>query len=390
MGGGMDYVALKKNVMKKLFTLPNLYVFLWALYYTQGLFIARGSTISRLVLLLFLLVSFYYVFITYTKHQSNRYIRALGWLLLLFTIYGVVGIITGVSFDYLKLIYLSLLPTIPFYIWFKQGKISSQWIRIVFIALVGVVIFQYFDSERFIAEKYNDTENSVINVAYEVLALLPLLYFWHRRPTIQYVMLAIVLAVVLSTVKRGAIIVGALCAIYFFITTSRESSKKTRWYVWLIIIAFIVISARYVINFYENNTYAQMRMESTRAGDSSGRDIIFSNALKIFIESDVFNTLFGNGAWATIRLMRIPAHNDWLEILVNQGFFGIVLYLNYWLAFYKVFKNSNNNIKPILGMLVIILFLSTFFSMSYSAMTLPENLALGFALAANEKNQTID
>lgn len=389
--GAMDYFALKKNVMKKLFTLPNLYVLLWALYYTQGTFIAQGSTISRVILLLFLSISVYYVFLTYFKRKSNRYFKALGWLLIMFTIYGVIGIMSGVSFDYLKLIYLSLLPTFPIYIWSKQRQITPQWIRIVFIALVVVIAYQYVSAENYIMENYTDTETSVVNVAYEVLALLPLLYFWHRRPAVQYVMLAIILAVVLSTVKRGAILIGAICAVYSLITTSRESyNKKTSWYVWLIIIAFLIIGARYVVNFYENSAYAQMRMERTRMGDSSGRDIIFSNAWKIFIDSNVFNFLFGNGAWATIRLMRIPAHNDWLEILVNQGILGAVLYLNYWLAFYKVFKNSNNNIKPILGTLVIILFLSTFFSMSYSAMTLPENLALGFALAANEKNQTID
>lgn len=376
--------------MKKILNLPNLYVLLWALYYTQGTFIAQGSTVSRVVLLLFLSISFYYVVLTYFKYQTNRYFKALGWLLIMFTIYGVIGIMSGVSFDYLKLIYLSLLPTFPIYIWFKQGQITPKWIRVVFVVLVGVIFLQYAASERYIAENYTDTESSVINVAYEVLALLPLLYLWHRRPTIQYVMLAIVLAVVLSTVKRGAIIVGALCAIYFFITTSRESSKKTRWYVWLIIIAFIVISARYVINFYENSTYAQMRVENTRMGDSSGRDIIFSNAWKLFTESNIFNLLFGHGAWATLRSMGVLAHNDWLEILVNQGVLGVVLYLNYWIAFYKTYRKNKNGAKPILGMLLIILFVSTLFSMSYSAMTLPANLALGFCLAVNDNNLTID
>ena len=376
--------------MKKILNLPNLYVLLWALYYTQGTFIAQGSTVSRVVLLLFLSISVYYVFLTYFKRKSNRYFKALGWLLIMFTIYGVIGIMSGVSFDYLKLIFLSLLPTFPIYIWFKQGQITPKWIRVVFVVLVGVIFLQYVASERYIVENYTDTENSVINVGYEVLALLPLLFFWHRRPVVQYVLLAIVLAVVLSTVKRGAIIIGALCTVYFFFITSRESSKKTRWYVWLIIIAFIVIGVRYVINFYENSTYAQMRVESTRMGDSSGRDIIFSNAWKLFTESSIFNLLFGHGAWATIRLMRIPAHNDWLEILVNQGLCGAMFYLYYWVAFYKSFKKSNKSVKPVLGMLIIILFISTLFSMSYSAMTLPENIALGYALAANENKQIID
>lgn len=376
--------------MKKILTLPNLYVLLWALYYTQGTFIAQGSTLSRVVLLLFLAISLYFTVITYTKYKTNAYLRALGWLLIMFTVYGVLGVISGVSYDYLKLIYLSLLPTFPLFVWTKSGKITTKWIKHMFFVLVGVVVVQYIATLRFIEATYKESENSVVNIAYEVLALLPLLFFWKRKPLIQFAMLAIILAVVLSTLKRGAIIIGAVCLVYFFISTGREATKQTKWYVWLLVAVFIVVGFKYVADFYMNSTYAQMRMASTMEGDSSGRDRIFSNAWKIFIESNIFNLLFGHGAWATIRLMRIPAHNDWLEILVNQGFFGAVLYLNYWMAFYKSFKKSNNAVKPVLGMLIIILFLSTLFSMSYSAMTLPENLALGFALAANENKQITD
>lgn len=383
--GGMAFFARKKNVMKKLFALPNIYVLLWALYYTQGTFIAQGSIWSRGVLLMFLFISLYYATLIYLKHQCNRYFKALGVLLLMFTIYGVYGMMSGVSFDYLKLIYLSLLPTFPFYYWSKKELITPGWIRIVFFAIAGVVIVQYFSSVRYIEANYTETDNSVVNIAYEILALLPLLFFWKRKPVIQYVMLAVILAVVLSTVKRGAIIVGALCAVYFLVSSSKESANSTKWYVWLLMVAFIIVGVRYVLNFYENSTYAQLRMENTMMGDSSGRDFIYSNAWKIFIDSNFFNLFFGHGAWATLRYMKVLAHNDWLELLVNQGLLGFFLYLNYWFAFYKTFKrNRVTYIKPVLGMLLIIFFTSTLFSMSYAAMTLPANLALGYSLAIND------
>ena len=161
--------------MKKLFTLPSFYVLLWVLYYTQGTFFAQGGIISRVVLVLFLAISLYFAFIAYTKYHVGHYIKALGVLLTMFTVYGIAGIIGGVSFDYLKLIYLSLLPTFPFYVWTKQGKISLQWVRFVFFLFVGVIFAQYLSSIRYIEQRYTETENAVINVAYEVLALIPLL-----------------------------------------------------------------------------------------------------------------------------------------------------------------------------------------------------------------------
>lgn len=369
--------------MKKILNIPNLYVLLWALYYTQGMFIAQGSLVSRVVLVLFLSISLYYAYLTYSKYNINTYLKALGLILIMFTFYGVIGMLSGVSFDYLKLIYLSLLPTYPFFVWTKKGDITPQRVRLITIVMVGVVLFQYAAYESFIEENYTDTENSVINIAYEVLALLPLIFFWDRRPTVQYIMLGIILAIVLSTVKRGAIIIAVICAIYFLRYTSREAKNKKKWYVWLLVIVFIIAGSRYVINFYSNSSYAQMRLEQTMGGDSSGRDWIFSKCWEIFINSNVFNMFFGHGAWGTLKMMRILAHNDWLEILVNQGVMGVFLYLYYWKSYYKTFKYARNSrSKVVIGITLIIYFFATFFSMSYSAMTLPANLALGYGLAA--------
>lgn len=377
--------------MKKIFSLPNLYVLLWALYYTQGTFLAQGSILSHVILVLYLFISLYYTYISYKNHPVNRYFKALGILLLMFTIYGLVGIISGVSFDYLKMTYLSLLPTYPLFIWAKEDKISFKWIRTTFFVMVAVISIQYIAAVNSIAMQYEETENAVVNVAYEILALIPLLYFWKGKPLIQYAMLAVILIVVLSTVKRGAIMIGILCALYFFYTTIRGTSKKVKLSTWLLIFVFVVVGTKYVVSFYENSSYAQLRMEKSLEGDSSGRDEIFSKAWTIFVNSNPFNMLVGHGAWSTIRFIGIAAHNDWLEILVNQGILGVFVYMYYWVSFYKTCRKDKNPFtRFILGMIIIIYFLSTLFSMSYSAMTFPANLALGYSLAKRNCNLSIE
>lgn len=371
--------------MKKLFSLPTLYVLLWALYYTQGTFIPQGSIISRLVLVLFLTISFFYLFVANVKYKRNSYLKALNVLLLMFTVYGVIAMVNGQGFDYLKMIYLSLLPTYPFYVLRMREKIDTKWIVFAFVVMVLVVAVQYASFLLFIEETYKETENTTVNLGYEILALLPLVYFLKRKPIFQYVVLAAVLVAVLSTVKRGAIIVGALCTVYFIYNSLKNSAKKTKWYVWMLALAFVIIGTRYVGDFFANSEYAQMRLAGTLEGDSSGRDTIFTNAWNIFINSNLFGLLFGHGASATIRLMGIFAHNDWLELLVNQGILGAAVYLFYWLAFYKTFRRDRNlETKPVLGTLLIIYFAATLFSMSYNAMTLPANLALGYCLAEQQ------
>lgn len=374
--------------MKKLFTLPNLYVLLWTLYYTQGTFLPQGSVWSRMTVVLFLLISVYDVFYSFIKFRINPYLKVLGVLLLMFSVYGMVLLLREGGFDYLKMIYLSLLPTYSFFVWTKTNKIDVGWIKVAFIIMVGVIIIQYFAELSRIENIYSYTENTTINIAYEILALLPLIYLWRNKPIMQYVILALVLALVVSTVKRGAIIIGALCMVYFIYNSMKYSTQKTKWYIWLVVLAFAVVGARYVINFYANSEYAQLRLEYTLAGESSGRGSIFKQCWNIFVNSNVLGLLLGHGASATIDMLGVAAHNDWLEILVNQGLLGAIVYFIYWINFYKTFKyDKNPETKPILGTLLIIYFMATLFSMSYSAMTLPATLALGYCLAMQQKQK---
>lgn len=372
--------------MKKFLTLPNLYIALWGLYFTQGTLLPKGSILSRITLLLFVTISVVSVIYTYTQQKPNTYLNALGLLLAMFTVYGLFS--PGDGFNYLKTIYLSLLPTFSFFVFFKQKKIDDRWTRIMFFFMAIVVVVQYTMEVNYNAETYLNSEEHVINLGYEFLALLPLIYFWKKKPIVQYVLLALIMVMVLSTVKRGAIIIGVLFIVYFLITSTRYSSKKIKWYIWLLGAVFVVLAVRYAIHFFENNQYAQMRVENTLSGDSSSRDYLYTLAWRIFKDSDPINMLFGHGASSTWRLMGNAAHNDWLEILVNQGIFGAVIYLYYWISFFKLYKKDKNiDSHLISGSLVIIYFMSTLFSMSYGAMTLPASVALGYCLA--NENKTI-
>ena len=131
-----------------------------------------------------------------------------------------------------------------------------------------------------------------------------------------------------------------------------------------------------------------MRVAGTLEGNSSGRDSIFKQCWDIFLNSNVLGMLFGHGASATVGIIGIAAHNDWLEILVNQGLLGVTVYLFFWIAFYKTFRLDNSReTKPVIGSVMLIYFAATLFSMSYSAMTLPSTLALGYCLARQQQDK---
>ena len=129
------------------------------------------------------------------------------------------------------------------------------------------------------------------------------------------------------------------------------------------------------------------RLEDTIEGNTSGRDSLYSFFWTYFTKNDNFlHYLIGRGANGTLEIYDNYAHNDWLEIAVNQGLLGIFVYAFYWFGFYKTWRNASNiEAKSILTLMALIFFAQTMFSMSYSDMSYVSTSILGYALSAIKK-----
>ena len=56
-------------------------------------------------------------------------------------------------------------------------------------------------------------------------------------------------------------------------------------------------------------------------GGSSGRDELLTNSLDYYLNNEsIIQQIFGLGANGTLSVAGNGAHNDWVELLVNQGF----------------------------------------------------------------------
>ena len=139
-----------------------------------------------------------------------------------------------------------------------------------------------------------------------------------------------------------------------------------------------------LLNF-NNNEYLIYRFNQVLEGNSSNRDIIYSNLWEHFIREDNFlKFVFGNGANATLAIGTNYAHNDWLEIAINNGILGLIVYLAFYMTLLnEVLKIRNRSplSSNVILMSFIILLMTSFFSMSYSSVGLSIAIAIGYVLA---------
>lgn len=366
------------------------------LYYLQGTLYEKGAIISQSILAIVLLMSVINALKVNAQGGLCRYMKGLNVLLIMFTVYGVLSMIstptiaivgrTMRSFNYLKTIYISLLPIYSFYYYTQKGKLDNKslkvWVILFFILAIGRY---YAEQTTRLMNSYRDETTN--NTGYTILSLIPLIVYWREKPTLQYILLGVAMIFILMAMKRGAILVGALCVIWFLYQSFKNANRKAK--IWVFVLtALVIVAGIYAVQYMlENSAYFVSRLEQTKGGDSSNRDRIYGSLWNYYInKTTVLQFLFGQGADATIGVAGNYAHNDWLEILINNGLLGAIVYFVYWIRFYKEWRSSKDDsvVYMVLGLTLLIYFMSTLFSMSYGDMSIYATCGLGYALGMKE------
>ena len=380
------------------------FIIVWVLYYLQGVLYSSGGAISTGLLGINLLVSIYCAIKVLQMQYNPPYIKGLNILVVMFSIYGFSHIINNpsvvhyamsgasiASYNYIKAIYLSILPIYAFYYLSLKGYLTAErlrWWAVVFC--ISCVVSYYLNMQQAmekLLERGSSAEETTNNEGYLFLSLIPIWVVYRRKPLLQYAGLAFCMAFILMGMKRGAIAIGGVVVLYLIWQIIKNASGKQRVIAILLTAGLAVAGVYFVKDMMTSSDFFLQRLEATKEGNSSGRDSLYSFFWTYFTEkADAIQYLFGRGANGTLEIYYKYAHNDWLEIAVNQGLLGIAVYAVYWKQFYSTWRQSTNiEAKTILALVGIIYFAKTLFSMSYGDMTYVCTSVLGYALATYKK-----
>lgn len=393
------------------FTSCDLYILLWLLYNLQGVLYPSGSLVSQWLLAIILLWSVLNYIWLYSKGYTKPiFCKGLNAIIVVFTIYGLWLIITGNelyitesanhkvrNFGYLKDIYSSLLPVFSFYLFSQKGQLTESSLKRWFYIFIIVGIFQYVRAQRealLEAIMQGWTPKGITNNSgYIFVSLIPGLLLLRKKTIIQYIGLALCMFLILTSMKRGAILVGALLVLSFFSYQLRFSSGAKKLGVSLLVI-LICIAAYFGVDYLlNNNDYFYSRIQATLEGNSSHRGEMYASLWRTFLyDSSLLQMLFGRGAWGTLTVSFNFAHNDWFEILINQGLLGILVFIYYWICFLKNCKKDYlpSESRICLYMILLMCFTKTIFSMSYSDMSIYSTSVLGLCLAGGIGKSSTD
>lgn len=375
----------------------TLYTVIWCLYFLQGFIYADGSAIAKVLLILFVFYSIKYAVLVNIEFKINPFIKSINWLVMMFAIYGILRVVWGDDGSwayqndpttYLKDYLISILPIYAFYYFARKGEINEDWFFYMAFVFLLVAVMQFYREQtvRLATAWRKEVTN---NTGYVFLGLIPCVIFIKKKPIYQFAFLSIVLVFILQSMKRGAILVAAVSLFFLLPDMIRATKGKSRLIVILLSIAILIGGFYYVTAVMMKSEYFMMRVEQTLDGDASKREDMYPMYYHYFTTHyDSIQQIFGGGADSTLRYMGDFAHNDWLELLLNQGIFGVILYLAYWINGAKYFmsyrKNTPVEINTIIGLAFFVCFVKSFFSMSINGMPLYTTSALGYAIAKKD------
>lgn len=375
----------------------NIYIAVWLLYNFHwmgvGILFPFFESISNLLLALNLVISVFFSAIVWTDYRQNTFFRYTNFLLFLFVFYGLFSVLESPrvavaqggyikSGTYMVAALRSFLPLYTFFFFSLKGCVTEKTMKIWFWVYLAQTILIYFASRQLMGLLSSD-EMLTNNVGYMFTELFPFVFFFRKSVIIQILIAFSFWALTFISIKRGAILVCSLAAIYMLQNQYKHVSTAKKSIITGIVVAMFFIGTAWVEHLYSSSTVLQHRVEKTLEGNSSGRDHIASFLLDQYFSSDILHLLFGYGADGTLRVIKY-AHNDWLELLYNQGIIGFIAYFAFWLTWYKLWRNERRNkteIAYLLGLLFICSFPKTLFSMWYSMANLFTTMPLGFCIA---------
>ena len=351
-------------------------ILLYVIYLLQGLVYQSGSIISQGILLLFLIIGFISFVSTAFRGDNPKIVTmfivfyamiVLWYILSPKIVYGTVNEAIGEvstlgQFKSASVVFLSFFIAYRYVTNTPEGRTNITIIAIIFYALA---LLRYFYSK---SELLEERESFTNNAGYYFVALLPFIpVVFKRHRVLGVLMMLISLLTILASAKRGAIlclIVVAIFSLFYYLKSNTISVKE-------LVGSLILFSAVLFLGYdsYISNDYLVSRIENTQEIGLGNRAIAYSSLWNHwYTDTNLFTLIFGNGSAASVEVWGNFAHNDWLEILIDYGLVGVIVYLILFITFYNYIRKSNFEFSYMLAMYIclIVWFLKTIFSMGYT------------------------
>lgn len=199
----------------------------------------------------------------------------------------------------------------------KLKPIDIEVCAIIIGICCNIMAFTWYNG---IQSYYGSNAVAAANAVYYILIAL-LYIFLIRNTLIKLILIPYPLFVLLNSNKSTCVILAVALTTYYLY----KKVKSTRLIYKLGILTLVFILLSFGLQLFDYDSISRSVSGDFDNG-GSGRLDIWSMAISAILSSPDFSLLFGHGYGATAAILNIGAHNDIIEIIINFGIIGLLLY----------------------------------------------------------------
>lgn len=247
----------------------------------------------------------------------------------------------------------------------SQVPLSKKQVYTSNFLLLAVIVMSFISVFLF---RSGFLDFSMVSNAYYALCILPLILMFTEKKRYRYFLYVFIgLIVIFSGKRTGLIAFGS----FVIIVSLLESLKNNQLFSFVKTVGFLlgagIIFYLLYIKFasvYDLKLFE--RMSNIAEDGGSGRNIMYQQIWNAMKESNVISWMIGHGYGRTedVLVMHAAAHNDFLEILYDYGFFAVVFFILFYIQLFRegiaMYRSKFKYASLFIGEIIISILLSFF------------------------------
>ena len=214
---------------------------------------------------------------------------------------------------------------------FRKGVSHRAFVKMVSFSTIAffVLFFYNFLIIKSLGIKWQFIES------YFCLMMMPfILLLKGKRRTILF--FVVIVAILLSAKRTGSI--ALIVSFMLYILSRAKGFDKKIGAIFLIVFLTIAIWILFSLFFSEYFELLIGRFESISEDKGSGRGDLFLMVWELILKSDTLELIFGHGYNSVVEVLEYSAHNDFLEVMYDQGIIGLGLYVCIYISLIRTIK----------------------------------------------------
>lgn len=278
------------------------------------------------------------------------------------------------NFYFSTKIFFWVISSMTFYYVYKKEIINLDKIRLMLSSYI-------FIGSMLTILTMTNTDNHQTSNSYLLLWSIPMLLFLYNKK-FPIVFFMLIISSIVITGKRGAIIALTSLLVIFLLGAILSPAYKLKRRIQITISSVVILCFGLLI-FYNNSEFLLNRFSDTTG---SGRTIMYTGLVNGIQDFTIDEFAFGKGIGSVgeynNRYFRsdrsISAHSDWLQLIFEFGFIGLLIMFAYQFLFIKnityLFKKKSDLF------MYYLLFYTVFFFVSIYSTVLSHSGAIIFGI----------